>query len=47
MSSDASPDQSAADGYLQRAQLLAELSRYDEAAGELGLAIAMDPANGA
>ena len=45
MSSDAAPDQSAADGYLQRAQLLAELGRYDEAAGELGYAIAMDPAN--
>ncbi|WP_200210271.1 tetratricopeptide repeat protein [Micromonospora coerulea] len=45
MSSDATPDQSAADGYLQRAQLLAELGRYDEAAGELGFAIAMDPAN--
>lgn len=45
MSSDAAPDQSAADGYLQRAQLLAELGRYDEAAGELGFAIATDPAN--
>lgn len=47
MSSDAAPDQSAADGYLQRAQLLAELGRYDEAAGELGYAIALDPANAA
>lgn len=45
MSSDAAPDQSAADGYLQRAQLLAELGRYDEAAGELASALAMDPAN--
>jgi tetratricopeptide (TPR) repeat protein len=45
MSSDATSDQSAADGYLQRAQLLAELGRYDEAAGELGFAIALEPGN--
>ncbi|MBO4208827.1 tetratricopeptide repeat protein [Micromonospora echinofusca] len=45
MSSDATSDQSATDGYLQRAQLLAELGRYDEAAAELGYAIALDPAN--
>ncbi|MEV0152650.1 tetratricopeptide repeat protein [Micromonospora sp. NPDC050686] len=46
MSSDTTPDRSAADGYLQRAQLLAELGRYDEAAGELGFAVALEPANG-
>ncbi|MGY0005193.1 tetratricopeptide repeat protein [Micromonospora sp. I033] len=45
MSSDAAPDQSAADGYLQRAQLLAELGRYDEAAEELDGALAIDPRN--
>lgn len=45
MSSDATSDQFATDGYLQRAQLLAELGRYDEAAAELGYAIALDPAN--
>ncbi|MEU5723853.1 tetratricopeptide repeat protein [Micromonospora sp. NPDC047738] len=45
MPSDAAPDQSAADGYLQRAQLLAELGRYDEAAGELSSALATDPGN--
>jgi hypothetical protein len=33
MSSDATSDRSAADGYLQRAQLLAELGRYDDAVG--------------
>lgn len=43
MSSDAAPDQSAADGYLQRARLLAELGRYDEAIGELSLLIAAAP----
>ncbi|MFE9693495.1 tetratricopeptide repeat protein [Micromonospora sp. NPDC005806] len=43
MSSDAASDQSAADGYLQRAQLLAELGRYDEAVGELSSLIATDP----
>lgn len=45
MSSDATPEQNATEGYLQRAQLLAELGRYDEAAGELGYAIALDPAD--
>ncbi|WP_433687363.1 tetratricopeptide repeat protein [Micromonospora carbonacea] len=40
MSSDAT-----AAGYLQRAQLLADLGRYDEAAGEVGLALALEPAN--
>ncbi|MEU4478197.1 tetratricopeptide repeat protein [Micromonospora sp. NPDC023966] len=43
MPNDAAPDQSAADGYLQRAQLLAELGRYDEAAEELGDALASHP----
>ncbi|MFF3864330.1 tetratricopeptide repeat protein [Micromonospora sp. NPDC001898] len=42
MSSDAT-----AEGYLQRAQLLAGLGRYDEAAGEVGLALALEPANAA
>ncbi|MFC4019806.1 tetratricopeptide repeat protein [Micromonospora sp. GCM10011542] len=45
MSSDPTSDQSAADGYLQRAQLLAELGRYDEAVGELAYALALEPAN--
>ncbi|MFI7486856.1 tetratricopeptide repeat protein [Micromonospora echinaurantiaca] len=45
MSSDATSDRSAADGYLQRAQLLAELGRYDEAAAEVGYAVALDPEN--
>ncbi|SCF35318.1 tetratricopeptide repeat protein [Micromonospora mirobrigensis] len=45
MSSDTTPERSAADGYLQRAQLLAELGRYDEAAAELGYAVALEPAN--
>ncbi|MER7168835.1 tetratricopeptide repeat protein [Micromonospora sp. NPDC000207] len=45
MSNDASPDRSSADGYLQRAQLLAELGRYDEAAAELGYAVSLDPAD--
>ncbi|WP_410814613.1 tetratricopeptide repeat protein [Micromonospora sp. 067-2] len=43
MSSDPTPDQSAADGYLQRAQLLAELGRHDEAAGELTYGLALRP----
>ncbi|MFF5174040.1 tetratricopeptide repeat protein [Micromonospora sp. NPDC000089] len=41
MSSDA--DRSAADGYLDRAQLLAELGRYDEAVEELGFGLALEP----
>lgn len=45
MSSDAASDQSAADGYLQRAQLLAELGRYDEAAAEIAYAVALEPGN--
>ncbi|WP_433388246.1 tetratricopeptide repeat protein [Micromonospora sp. KLBMP9576] len=47
MSSDATSDRSAADGYLQRAQLLAELGRYDEAAAEASYALALDPADAA
>ncbi|MCO1596705.1 tetratricopeptide repeat protein [Micromonospora sp. RHAY321] len=43
MSSEPAPDQSAADGYLQRAQLLAELGRHDEAAGELTYGLALQP----
>ncbi|MBU8857455.1 MULTISPECIES: tetratricopeptide repeat protein [unclassified Micromonospora] len=43
MPSDAAPDQSAADGYLQRAHLLAELGRYDEGIGELTALIATEP----
>ncbi len=45
MPSDAAPDQSAADGYLQRAHLLAELGRYDEGIGELTALIATEPAH--
>ncbi|KAB1913316.1 lipopolysaccharide assembly protein LapB [Micromonospora sp. AMSO31t] len=47
MPNDAAPDQSAADGFVQRAQLLAELGRYDEAAEELDGALATDPGNAA
>ncbi|SCF26188.1 TPR repeat-containing protein [Micromonospora marina] len=43
MPSDAAPDQSAADGYLQRAHLLAELGRYDEGIGELTALLAAEP----
>ncbi|WP_343449356.1 tetratricopeptide repeat protein [Micromonospora oryzae] len=39
------PSDATAEGYLQRAQLLADLGRYDEAAGEVGLALALEPAN--
>ncbi|GAB3951452.1 tetratricopeptide repeat protein [Micromonospora vulcania] len=45
MSSDPVPDRSAADGHLHRAQLLAELGRHDEAAGELTDALALEPAD--
>ncbi|MFC0503843.1 tetratricopeptide repeat protein [Micromonospora costi] len=45
MSSDAASDRSAADGFLQRALLLAELGRYDEAAAEAAQTIALEPAN--
>ncbi|MFC0030764.1 tetratricopeptide repeat protein [Micromonospora chaiyaphumensis] len=45
MPNDAAPDQSAADGYVQRAQLLAELGRYDEAAEELDAALSAHPGN--
>ncbi len=44
MSADVPTDPPAADGYLQRATLLGELGRYDEAASELGFALALDPA---
>ncbi|MBQ1052091.1 tetratricopeptide repeat protein [Micromonospora sp. C51] len=45
MSADVPTDPPAADGYLERATLLAELGRYDEAAAELGFALALDPAD--
>ncbi|MFI7578483.1 tetratricopeptide repeat protein [Micromonospora sp. NPDC049497] len=45
MSSDPTSDRSAADGYVERAVLLAELGRYDEAAAELGYAVALEPGN--
>lgn len=44
MSSDAASEQHASsEGYVQRAELLADLGRYDEAAAELGYAVALDP----
>lgn len=44
MTSDPAPDQpDELDGYLQRAELLAELGRYDEATAELGFAVALAP----
>ncbi|MFV2020583.1 tetratricopeptide repeat protein [Micromonospora sp. LOL_023] len=44
MSSETSPEPPADfDGYLQRAGLLADLGRYDEAAAEIGFAVALDP----
>ncbi|MTK00545.1 tetratricopeptide repeat protein [Micromonospora sp. CP22] len=43
MSSDVPTDPPGADGYLERATLLAELGRYDEAVSELGFALALDP----
>ncbi|MEU5906348.1 tetratricopeptide repeat protein [Micromonospora sp. NPDC047527] len=45
MSSEPTPDRSAADGYLDRAQLLAELGRHDEAATELTYGLALKPAD--
>ncbi|GIJ07410.1 hypothetical protein Van01_06240 [Micromonospora andamanensis] len=45
MSPDVPTDPPAADGYLERATLLAELGRYDEAVAELGFALALDPAD--
>ncbi|MFY1618163.1 tetratricopeptide repeat protein [Micromonospora sp. WMMD736] len=45
MSTDPAPDRYAADGYLERAQLLAELGRHDEAAGELTEGLALKPAD--
>ncbi|GAA4733625.1 tetratricopeptide repeat protein [Phytohabitans rumicis] len=44
MPSDAPSDRDATpDSYVQRAELLADLGRYDEAAGELDDALALDP----
>lgn len=44
MSSETSPEPPTdVDGYLQRAGLLADLGRYDEAAAEIGFAVALDP----
>ncbi|MET8363835.1 tetratricopeptide repeat protein [Micromonospora sp. NPDC049580] len=45
MSTEPAPDQFAGDGYLERAQLLAELGRHDEAAGELTEGLALKPAD--
>ncbi|GAA2193093.1 tetratricopeptide repeat protein [Micromonospora lupini] len=45
MSTESAPDRFAGDGYLERAQLLAELGRHDEAAGELTEALALKPAD--
>ncbi|HEX2773440.1 MAG TPA: tetratricopeptide repeat protein [Micromonosporaceae bacterium] len=46
MSSDAtSGETESADDFVQRAQLLAELGRYDEAGAEVGFAIALEPDN--
>ena len=47
MSSDAASHHQAEpdDGYLRRAELLADLGRYDEAAAEVRYAVALDPAN--
>jgi tetratricopeptide (TPR) repeat protein len=46
VSSDAtSGETESADDFVQRAQLLAELGRYEEAGAELGFAIALEPQN--
>ncbi|MEU4336393.1 tetratricopeptide repeat protein [Micromonospora lupini] len=45
MSTEPAPDRFAGDGYLERAQLLAELGRHDEAAGELTEGLALKPAD--
>jgi tetratricopeptide (TPR) repeat protein len=46
VSSDATSGETESAGdFVQRAQLLAELGRYDEAAAELGFAIALEPDN--
>ncbi|HEX7743945.1 MAG TPA: tetratricopeptide repeat protein [Micromonosporaceae bacterium] len=46
MSSEApSGEAESVDGFIQRAQLLAELGRHDEAAAELGFAVSLDPDN--
>lgn len=37
------PEQATPDGFVARAELLADLGRYGEAAAELGLAVALDP----
>jgi tetratricopeptide (TPR) repeat protein len=48
VSSDAPSDRDATpDSYVQRAALLADLARYDEAAGELADALALDPSHSA
>jgi tetratricopeptide (TPR) repeat protein len=41
------PSDATAEGYLQRAHLMAGLGRYEEAAEEVGLALALEPANAA
>jgi len=44
VSSESSPEPPTdVNGYLQRAGLLADLGRYDEAAGEIGFAVALEP----
>lgn len=46
VSSDATPDRDATpEQFVSRAALLADLGRYDEAAAELGFAVALDPAS--
>ncbi|MEH0841339.1 tetratricopeptide repeat protein [Micromonospora sp. CPCC 205711] len=47
MTAEPGPERSAADGYRDRAQLLAELGRYDEAAEELAAGIVAQPGDGA
>ena len=47
VSSDAAPDREVTpEQFMRRAEMLADLGRYDEAAAELGYAIALDPASG-
>lgn len=46
MSSDAAPDRDVtADQFISRGGLLADLGRYDEAAAEIGYAVALEPVN--
>lgn len=46
MSSDAAPDRDATpEQFVRRAELLADLGRYDDAAAELGYAISLEPTN--